>query len=135
MIGVIVATHGEFGNHLLSTLKMILGEPEKMASIALLPADSMEIFEGKMGQAVKEVDPQGTGTLVLVDMLGGTPFNVALRMAQEKPLKVVTGVNLPMLIKIASHREETDLDGFLAEIQKATRESIITSAELLKKNS
>ncbi len=135
MIGVIVATHGEFGNHLLSTLKMILGETEKITSIALLPADSMEIFEEKMGRAVREVDPQGTGTLILVDMLGGTPFNVALRMAQEKPLRVVTGVNLPMLIKIASHREETDLDGFLAEIQRATRESIITSAELLKKNS
>jgi len=135
MIGVIVATHGEFGNHLLSTLKMILGESEKMASIALASEDSVEIFEEKMGRAVKEVDPQGMGTLVLVDMLGGTPFNVALRMAQEKPLRVVTGVNLPMLIKIASHREETDLDGFLAEIQKATRESIVTSAELLKKNS
>lgn len=134
MIGVIVATHGEFGNHLLSTLQMILGETEKMASIALLSADSMETFEEKLVRAVKEVDPQGAGTLVLVDMLGGTPFNVALRLAQEKPLKVVTGVNLPMLIKIASHREETDLDGFLAEIQKAARESIITSSELLRKN-
>ena len=134
MIGVIVATHGEFGNHLLSTLKMILGEAEKFASVALAAEDSMETFEEKMGRALKEVDPQNTGTLVLVDMLGGTPFNVALRMAQEKPLRVVTGVNLPMLIKIASHREETDLDGFLSEIQKATQESIITSNELLKKN-
>lgn len=133
MIGVIVATHGEFGNYLLSTLKMILGETEKIASVALAPTDSMESFEEKLGGALKEVDPQGTGTLVLVDMLGGTPFNVAFRMAQDKPVRVVTGVNLPMLIKIASHREETDLDGFLPEVQKATRESIITSAELLKK--
>lgn len=134
MIGVIVATHGEFGNHLLSTLKMILGEAEKFASVTLAAEDSVETFEERMGRALKEVDPQGKGTLVLVDMLGGTPFNVALRMAQEKALRVVTGVNLPMLIKIASHREETDLDGFLSEVQKATRESIITSSELLKKN-
>ena len=134
MIGVIVATHGEFGNHLLSTLKMILGEAEQFASVALAAEDSMETFEEKMGRALKEVDHQGTGTLVLVDMLGGTPFNVALRMAQDKPIGVVTGVNLPMLVKIASHREETDLDRFIPEIQKATRESIITSAELLKKN-
>lgn len=134
MIGVIVATHGEFGNHLLSTLKMVLGDTEKIVSIALVPEDSMETFEEKMSRALREVDPKGTGTLVLVDMLGGTPFNVALRMAQDRPLGVVTGVNLPMLIKIASHREETDLDGFLQEVQKATRESIVTSVELLKKN-
>ena len=134
MIGVIVATHGEFGNHLLSTLKMVLGDTEKIVSIALVPEDSMETFEEKMSRALREVDPKGTGTLVLVDMLGGTPFNVALRMAQDRPLGVVTGVNLPMLIKIASHREETDLDGFLQEVQKATRESIVTSVELLKQN-
>lgn len=135
MIGIIVATHGEFGNQLLSTLKMVLGETEGITSVALAPEDSMEAFEEKMTRALKDVDPKGSGTLALVDMLGGTPFNVALRMAQDRPLRVITGVNLPMLIKIASHRDETDLDGFLLEVQKATRESIVTSVELLKRNS
>jgi mannose PTS system EIIA component len=134
MIGVIVATHGEFGNHLLSTLKMVLGETEGITSVALAPEDSMEAFEEKVARALKELDPKGSGTLALVDMLGGTPFNVALRMAQDRPLGVITGVNLPMLIKIASHRDETDWKGFLQEVQKATRESIVTSVELLKKN-
>lgn len=134
MIGVIVATHGEFGKHLLSTLKMVLGETEGVTAVALAPEDAVETFEEKMSRALKEVDPKGSGTLVLVDMLGGTPFNVALRMAQERPLRVITGVNLPMLIKITSHRDETDMDGFLQEVKKATRESIVTSVELLKKN-
>lgn len=134
MIGIIVATHGEFGNQLLATLRMILGESEGITSVALAPEDSIEKFEEKMEKAVQMADPKGTGAMVLVDMLGGTPFNVSMRMAQVRPLRVVTGVNLPMLIKVASHREETDLDGFTAEVQKATRESVITSVELLKKN-
>ncbi len=133
MIGVIVATHGEFGLGLLSTLRMILGETEAMMAIELLSQDSMESFQSKLEKAIEAVDPKGTGALILVDMLGGTPFNVALRLAQTRKLQVVTGVNLPMLIKVASDRNETDLDRFIPEIQNTTRESIVTSLELLKK--
>ena len=133
MTGVIVATHGEFGNSLLSTLRMVLGEIEGMDSIALLPEDSMEIFQAKMEKALGKVDPDGRGALVLVDMLGGTPFNVAIQMSQKRKLEVVTGVNLPMLIKVSSDREEEDLKLLASETQKATRESIVTSVELFKK--
>ncbi len=134
MTGVILATHGEFGNHLLSTLKMILGETEGIVSVALAQEDSIETFEGKMEEAARAVGAEGSGALVLVDMLGGTPFNVAMRMAQTRPLRVVTGVNLPMLIKAVSNREVENLDGFTAEVQRAARESVVTSVELLKKN-
>ena len=133
MIGVIVATHGEFGLGLLSTLRMILGEAEAITAIDLLSEDSIESFQVKMEKAIETVDPKGTGTLLLVDMLGGTPFNVALRLAQTRKLQVVTGVNLPMLIQVASHRDETELDRLVTDIQSATRESIVTSLELLKK--
>ena len=135
MIGVIIATHGEFGPQLHSTLKMILGETEGITSVGLAAEDSMETFRKKMEEAVRSVDPKGKGCLVLVDMLGGTPFNVAIQMAQTVKLQVVTGVNLPMLIKIASHRDAADLEGFAVEVQDATRENIIASVELLKKNS
>ncbi len=133
MIGVVIATHGEFGNILLSTLRMILGEMEGTASCSLLPEDSLDAFRNKMEAAFQSVDPGGAGTLVLVDMLGGTPFNVALQLAQQRKMQVVTGVNLPMLIKIASHREGTDLEGLAREVQKATRESIVTSLDLFGK--
>jgi PTS system mannose-specific IIA component len=133
MIGVVVATHGNFGPCLLSTLQMIYGGTEGMVAVSLESEDSLEVFQEKLDSALKRVDPQSTGALVLVDMLGGTPFNVAMRMAPTTKLRVVTGVNLPMLIKIASHREEPDLDAFTQEIQEATRESIITSVELFKK--
>ncbi|HUO58688.1 MAG TPA: PTS sugar transporter subunit IIA [bacterium] len=132
MIGVVIATHGEFGKTLLGTLGMILGEMEMVQSVTLAPEDSVEAFRDKMAAAVGAVDPQGHGALVLVDMLGGTPFNVAMGMTAQQKLQVVTGVNLPMLVKVASHREETDLAALAAEVQKATRESIITSVELFK---
>jgi PTS system mannose-specific IIA component len=133
MIGVIVATHGEFGNSLLSTLRMILGECEGIESIALSSEDSMETFMGKMEKALKKVDPKETGALILVDMLGGTPFNVSVQLAPKRKIEVVTGVNLPMLIKVSSHRDETDLKFLASEVQKATRESIVTTSDLFKK--
>lgn len=133
MIGVVVATHGEFGNILLSTLRMILGEVEGTASCALLPEDSLDAFRNKMEAAFQSVDPEGKGVLVLVDMLGGTPFNVAVQLAQQRKVQVVTGVSLPMLIKVASHREETDLEGLTREVQQAARESILTSLDLFGK--
>src|SRR5580692_11111228 len=102
MIGVIVATHGDFGLGLLSTLRMILGETEGITAIDLVSQDSMDSFQAKMEKALETVDSKGTGALILVDMLGGTPFNVALRLAQDRKIQVVTGGNLPMLIKIAS---------------------------------
>ena len=133
MIGLVVATHGEFGASLLSTLRTILGESEGVVSVPLDPQDSLESFQTKLEKAIRDVDPQGSGTLVMVDMLGGTPFNVSIRLATEKKVKVLTGVNLPMLLKALSHREEADLDRLCAEIQDAARQGIVTSVDLLKK--
>ena len=133
MIGVIIATHGEFGNALLDTLRMILGDTEGIESLSLLSEDSMETFMAKMDKALNQVDPNAAGALVLVDMLGGTPFNVSVQLAQKRKIEVVTGVNLPMLIKISSHRDESDLKFLASEVQKTTRESIVTTLDLFKK--
>ncbi len=133
MIGVVIATHGEFGNSLLATLKMVLGEVEGMVSVALASEDSLETFQTKLEKALRTADPQGEGALILVDMLGGTPFNVALRLAQAGKAQVLTGVSLPMLIKASSHREDKDLQAVVLEVQKAARESVVTSLELFKK--
>jgi mannose PTS system EIIA component len=133
MIGVIVATHGDFGRALLSTLQMILGQPEGMAAVTLSQEDSLESFKAKLEKALGEVDPKGEGTLVMVDMLGGTPFNVALQLAQDRKLVVITGLSLPMLVKAASHQEGKDLKGLALDIQNSAREGVVTSVELFKK--
>jgi len=132
MIGVIIATHGQFGNALLSTLHMILGEVEGLVSVPLFPEDSLESFKGKVEKAMQDLGTRESGSLILVDMLGGTPFNVAIQLATQGKIQVVAGVNLPMLIKVASHRNETNLANLTNEVQAATRESIVTSLELFK---
>ena len=130
MNAVVVATHGEYGSAMVRTLKMILGEIEQLQSVTLALEDSIETFQGKLEKALQALDPQEKGALVLVDMLGGTPFNVAVQTAQKRKIAVITGVNLPMLIKITSSPDQEDLEAFAREIQKAARESIKTSAEL-----
>jgi PTS system mannose-specific IIA component len=85
-----------------------------------------------MEEALKKVDPKNQGALVVVDMIGGTPFNVAMLTTQTHKLQVVTGVNLPMLIKLATGQDESDLEALALEIQKVAREGVVTSVELLK---
>jgi PTS system mannose-specific IIA component len=132
MFGIVVATHGEFGQDMVATLQMILGSSEGILAIALLPSESLEGFKSKMEEALKKVDSKNQGALVLVDMVGGTPFNVAMLTAQTRPLQVVTGVNLPMLIKVATSQDEPNLESQAIEAQKAAREGIVTSVEMLK---
>jgi len=133
MIGVLIVTHGGFGDALLKTLQMIAGETEGIHSVPLLSSDSGENLRLKIEKALDQLDPQGRGTLILVDMLGGTPFNVSIQLATERNVKVITGVNLPMMIKVISHREDDNLEAFCLDIQQTTREGIVTSVELFKK--
>lgn len=132
MFGIVVATHGEFGQDMVATLQMILGSSEGILAIALLPSESLEGFKSQMEEALKKVDSKNQGALVLVDMIGGTPFNVAMLTAQTRPLQVVTGVNLPMLIKVATSQDEPNLETLAVETQKVAREGIATSVEMLK---
>lgn len=133
MFGIVVATHGEFGKELVGTLRMILGENEGVQALALHPSESLETFKEKLEAVLKKVDPKNHGVLVLVDMVGGTPFNVSLLTAQTHKLQIVTGVNLPMLIKVATSQDEKDLETLALETQKVAREGVLTSVELLRK--
>ena len=133
MIGVLIVTHGEFGDALLGTLRMIIGETEGILSVPLLSKDSPENLRMKIEKALAQVDPKGQGALILVDMLGGTPFNVGIQLAAERNVKVITGVNLPMMIKVISQREDADLEALSLDIQQTTRDGVVTSVELFKK--
>ncbi len=133
MIGIVIATHGDFGNSLLGTLRMIMGDDSGVKSATLLSEDSLETFQEKLDKALLDADPADKGALVLVDMLGGTPFNVAVQMARRKKIRVITGLNLPMLIKIISHRDASDLEALMNDVQKAAREGIVTTEDLHKK--
>jgi PTS system mannose-specific IIA component len=133
MTGVVVATHGDFGKSLLGVLGTILGIPEGFRAVSLGSEDSLETFLSKVQTSLNEVDPDKKGAVLLVDLFGGTPFNVGLRLSQERPLQVVTGINLAMLIQAASRWEDLDPEALAQEVQKSAREGILTSQEIIKK--
>ncbi|WP_242346245.1 PTS sugar transporter subunit IIA [Anaeromyxobacter terrae] len=104
MVGLVVATHGSLAEELLRTAEGIVGRLEQSEAVSIGAGSSMEDCRTRLGEAVKRVDT-GEGVLVLTDMFGGTPANLALTFLDDK-LEVVTGVNLPMVLKLATARAE-----------------------------
>jgi len=103
MVGVVLVTHGKLGQELLSTAEGIVGPLEAVRSVSVEPGDSVEEVREKMAKAIGETD-SGTGVLVLTDMFGGTPANIALSFLDQRRVEVVTGCNLPMLLKLSTAR-------------------------------
>ena len=110
MIGVVVASHGGLCRELLITAEMILGPAAQTAAAPLAAGVSLQDFAAQLRQAVAAVQ-QEAGVLLLADLAGGTPCNVAAVLAaQSEEIKVVTGVNLPMLLEVLSRREGLSLE-------------------------
>jgi PTS system mannose-specific IIA component len=104
MVGLVVATHGKLAEEILRTAEGIVGRLEQCEALSVGAGSSMDDARAGLGEAVHRVDT-GEGVLVLTDMFGGTPANLALTFLDEK-LEVITGVNLPMILKLATARAE-----------------------------
>ncbi len=104
MVGLVLATHGRLAEELLRTAEGIVGRLEQCEAVSIGAGTSMEQQQAQLGEAVKRCD-SGDGVLVLTDMFGGTPANLALTFLDEK-IEVVTGVNLPMILKLATARAD-----------------------------
>lgn len=104
MVGLVLATHGRLAEELLRTAEGIVGPLEQCEAVSIGAGASMEEQQARLGEAVKRCDT-GDGVLVLTDMFGGTPANLALTFLAEK-IEVVTGVNLPMILKLATARAD-----------------------------
>lgn len=104
MLGLVVATHGRLAEELLRTAEGIVGHLDRCEGVSIGASASMEDARALLGEAIAKVD-EGEGVLVLTDMLGGTPANLALTFLDER-IEVVTGVNLPMILKLATARAE-----------------------------
>ncbi len=131
MFGLVVATHGRLAEEILRTAEGIVGKLEQCEAVSVGAESSMEDARARLGEAVKRVD-SGEGVLVLTDMFGGTPANLALTFLDEK-LEVVTGVNLPMILKLATARGDGPTLQAAAEIATAHGQKNITLAsELLR---
>lgn len=133
MIGVLVITHGNLGSELIRVAELIKGSLGGALHISVDAAKSLEDLRKEITAAIRKVDT-GTGVLVLTDLFGGTPSNVSLAFLKEGKVEVVTGVNLPMLLKIPDVREkETDLAIFSAQIRDYGKKNIYLASEVLKK--
>lgn len=131
MLGFVVATHGELAKELLRTAEGIVGPLPQCEGVSVAAGLSMEDARARLGEAVKRVDT-GEGVLVLTDMFGGTPANLALTFLDEK-VEVVTGVNLPMILKLTTTRSNDVTPRAAAELVAAYgQKNIILASELLR---
>jgi mannose PTS system EIIA component len=131
MVGLVVATHGRLAEELLRTAEGIVGPIEQCEAVSVGGSASMDDARSRLGDAVKRVDA-GEGVLVLTDMFGGSPANLALTFLEEN-LEVVTGVNLPMILKLATARAGNLGLRAAAELVTAQGQKNITLAsELLR---
>ena len=130
MIGVVLVTHGRLAQEFIGALEHVVGPQENMAAVCIGPDDDMERRRREIVESVAKVDG-GRGVVVLTDMFGGTPSNLAISVLDQGRVEVVAGVNLPMLIKLASLRKEESLATVIAEAQRAGRKYINVASQLL----
>jgi PTS system mannose-specific IIA component len=131
MIGVLIVCHCDLGQEFLKTLELIIGPVERFHAISIDPQQDVESVRSEIGSALKKVDT-GEGALVLTDMFGGTPSNISLSFLDEKKVEVISGVNLPMLIKLASFREGKNLEELALFIKAYGQKNISIASEILR---
>jgi PTS system mannose-specific IIA component len=132
MIGIVILTHGALGLELLRTAEMIIGKQDKVDILSVQNGSSLSDLASSLDSLKEKY--QSDGLLILTDMFGGSPSNVAMAYLDNKNVEVITGVNLPMLIKAFTIRKDTSSPQELAKLSSNTaKESIIIAGELLKK--
>jgi PTS system mannose-specific IIA component len=134
MIGIVLVTHGRLAEEFVAATEHVVGKQEAMRSICIGPDDDMEQRRTEIIDAVALVD-QSEGVVVLTDMFGGTPSNLAISIMDEERVEVIAGVNLPMLIKLASVRAEKPLADAVSCAQEAGRKYINVASSLLADDS
>ena len=133
MIGVVVVTHCHLAEELICAAQLVVGEDLKQfQAVSVDPKDGSDQIREKIVAAIRKVDT-GQGILILTDMYGGTPSNISLSFLEEKKIEVITGVNLPMLLKLATVQSNLDLDQFAAFITDYGQRNINRASDVLKR--
>ena len=132
MIGLVLVTHGRLAEEFIAATEHVVGAQERTRAVCIGPDDDMEIRRNDIIKAVSDVDT-GQGVVILTDMFGGTPSNLAISVMEGRGIEVVAGVNLPMLIKLARVRGEADMKTAVREAQDAGRKYINVANDVLEK--
>ena len=131
MIGVVVVTHGQLATELLNAAETIVGDLPRFAAVSIGWHEDTEDARGEIEQAITRVE-QGAGVLILTDMVGGTASNLAMSFLSPGKVEVITGVNLPMLIKLANLPEQSDLLASARDMREHGRHAIWVASDLLR---
>jgi mannose PTS system EIIA component len=130
MVGLVVVAHAGLARELLAAAEMIVGPIERSEAIGINSGDSVEqIWENVNGAILKVT---GDGVIIMTDMFGGTPSNMSISFLKENEVEVMTGVNLPMLIKFAADRDKLTVAELAAALKKCGLESITVAGDYLK---
>ncbi len=131
MIGLVLVTHGQLAREFRMALEHVVGPQQQIETIAIGPDDDMEQRRQDILDAVAAAS-DGSGVIILTDMFGGTPSNLAISVMQAGSVEVIAGVNLPMLIKLASVRGDNDMERAISDAQESGRKYINVASQLLQ---
>jgi len=132
MVGLVIVSHGNLGEELLRVAETIVGKIENVTAVSVGSVADVDRAKDEVGAAIKRADSKD-GVLVLTDMFGGTPSNMALAFLDENNTEVITGVNLPMMIKFANHRKDMGLGELVHVVKEGGLKSIILASDMLRK--
>lgn len=130
MIGLVLVTHGNLALEFISAMQHVVGKQEQVTAVCIGPEDDMEMRRAEILQKAEEVN-KGEGTIVLTDMFGGTPSNLAISIMEKAKVEIIAGINLPMLIKLCSLRKDKSLKDAVAGAQDAGKKYITVASQLL----
>jgi PTS system mannose-specific IIA component len=130
MIGMVLVTHGRLAAEFIAALEHVVGPQKNIRAVSIGPDDDMERRRKEILDGIAKVD-DGDGVVLLTDMFGGTPSNLAISAMEKANVEVVAGINLPMLIKLASLRQDTSLEVAVTAAQEAGRKYINVASALL----
>lgn len=130
MIGMVLVTHGNLADEFVHAMEHVVGVQQSVATICIGPNDDMERRRSEIAGAIKRVD-DGEGTIVLTDLFGGTPSNLAISLMEPEKVEVIAGINLPMLIRLAKARNCMGLREAACAAREAGRNYITIASEYL----
>jgi PTS system mannose-specific IIA component len=130
MVGAVIVTHGQLATELVSAAEMIVGEIDHITAVSIGWHDDVDVAREEVAQAIKRVGTAG-GVILLTDMFGGTPTNIAATFLGEASVEVVTGVNLPMVIKLATQDKEESLADLARRVRDEGQKQIYLASDIL----
>ena len=133
MIGMILVTHGRLAEHFIDAMEHVVGKQDGVATICIGPNDDMEQRRADIADAIRDVD-EGQGAIILTDLFGGTPSNLAISLLDTGHVEVIAGINLPMLIRLAGARKSMNVVEAVNAAQTAGRNYITVASEFLEQD-